>query len=493
MTNDQLHLTEEQIELFVLNAPEIAGEKNAIEQHLQECDGCAELFEEMKAYYTDVETHFKNDTALVVAHQSIEPSAESIGWRAKNEEWKKDSGPLGFRRVEIALPVRFARWVIHHPYVATGGFAGFLGMIAAMFMMFPKASENKITDFNPTNVEYKGEMLLFKNVRGELLDEQWVGKDFDFNQEPFKQKVSFYDFDNDGINEIFWGDNARALNNYSSMIFCKSIISKKILWSDSLRKKIEVTGQEIGGEGFGFRGVIVGDYDFDNKPEVYVACFSLSNFPSLLRKYDAQTGKLISEYLHTGHIASLGFINSGQEGRKELVIAGINNALKNSFVAVFDPRFIEGHSPWVKGYDTKNYFPPEGTEKMYIIIPKTIVGDALVPYALNEWNSCGIENYSDIEKFISITVYEPDVDNLRATFRIYFDLNFTPQRITTGDDYDKTEQLLFSQGKISRRGDSRYLNEEYIKTIQYWDGDKFVNSVTMNKRYVERMKKLLPM
>ncbi|MBM4166616.1 MAG: hypothetical protein FJ218_06840 [Ignavibacteria bacterium] len=122
------HLTEEQIELFVLNAPEIAAQQMFLETHLQECIGCSVRFEEMKSYYTDVETEMKQSNALVPTQKSIERqvSGEEEVYSKRREDWKKDTGPIAYRRIEIALPIRFVRWVVHHPYVAGGGFVGFM-------------------------------------------------------------------------------------------------------------------------------------------------------------------------------------------------------------------------------------------------------------------------------------------------------------------------------------------------------------------------------
>jgi len=58
--------------------------------------------------------------------------------------------------------------------------------------------------------------------------------------------------------------------------------------------------------------------------------------------------------------------------------------------------------------------------------------------------------------------------------------------IKVGDDdvHSEFHKKLEKEGKLTKKLDEKYY-EDLRKSILYWDGEKFVNYPTMNRRYLQ--------
>ncbi|MDI6804393.1 MAG: VCBS repeat-containing protein [Bacteroidota bacterium] len=343
-------------------------------------------------------------------------------------------------------------------------------------------------DKNPVAYAAEGEMLILKNKYGEVLDEIKLGgntikhyenikKDF-----PGNDLVSFIDLDTDELNEVVF---TRMFQDGSSIVYCKSLKMNKYLWEFELKQKLIFPrkGNDIQSDLFHAIQMAAGDFDKDGNPEIIVLTLHNGYFPCIVFKLDAKTGKELGNYLHIGNLYSFKICDIDNNGIPKILLTGISNAFDIAVFTILDPRFIYGHSPLTKDYVVEEYEP--AAEKAYIVIPRTVVGNY---YSLINKSNSGKEINIDQPKQtlrIVITDYvpphEPD-HTVEISFFFGFDLRI--KSIGTHDLYDLLYRKLFKEGKISQETNFEYF-ENFKKEILYWDGDKFVNYPTLNKRYVE--------
>jgi hypothetical protein len=175
------------------------------------------------------------------------------------------------------------------------------------------------------------------------------------------------------------------------------------------------------------------------------------------------------------------------DGITEVLLCGVNNALRQACLVVLDPRFISGHSPLAGDYEITGY--PPGLEKAYILIPKTIVGDAFLEESKNN-SALAIFMQPASQNFFllirEITVFDPPLKDKLVMLYGYFGFDLRIQ-IGTGDCYDLLAEKLFREKRISRMPDYAYF-EAYKKAMMYWDGEGWQNQPVMNKHYLKAVK-----
>jgi hypothetical protein len=483
-----MHLNEQKIELFFLNAPEVEVERAMIEAHIKQCPGCSGLYDDIVSYYKDVEADLAAQQNVGLILKQNFPTLSEQSLIKEFRQW------VANREVNMALPVRVARWIVRHPYLSSCATVSFFGSLIAAMLAFntPKISEPE--DKNPTHAEFVGEMMIIKNKYGNKLYEERIGiKSVKFYNDYLTQysraPIAFIDVDGDGINEVIWTEPVKirnvAISKDNSVVKCKSIKKDKILWTDSLNRRLEFPNQnDYYTNNFIVRDIGAGDYDKDGKPEVYILTSHAAMFPAMLLKLNGGDGKELGNYVHPGHLFNLKYADINNDGITEIFTYGISNAFKEACICVLDPRFISGHAPLTDRYKVTGY--TAGQEIAYILIPKTIIGKAVD--RLTEWNTGNINEIYENNRTFVMSVLDCDTKLGGAGYQITFDFDFNITAIRGGDYYGILGKKLFQEGKIDRMPDEKYL-EEYKKEIQYWDGDKFVNYPTMNKRYLEAVVK----
>lgn len=347
-------------------------------------------------------------------------------------------------------------------------------------------------DKNPVGFEFDGEMLFIKNKQGQTVDEIWVGetiarigKDDDLRR-PRRVFVTFADVDRDGMSEVIWVANYRP-----TTITCKKIGEKTLLWSKGMEKTLSFPrNADVQGKEFAPDALIAGDFDNNGTPEVIFNARLTPFFPGIVMKLDAATGQELAHYVHIGHLVDMLPWDLDGDGVTEILLCGINNALRSACIVVLDPRFMSGHSPLTSEYQVDGYDP--GTERAYIRIPRTVVGEAFSLRA--KYNHARRIFYEDSTTFI---VHFMDVsinadrqeDRLSASLWGYFKTDLTIASIGTGDDFDVLYEDLMTRGRIPRIDRGLYMSE-YQKSIRYWDGEIWHDKPVPNKRYVEAVKRL---
>jgi len=346
-------------------------------------------------------------------------------------------------------------------------------------------------DRNPTAADFVEETMLVKNKYGEILDEIWVGA-------PTVQYVKaldyppwwvFSDIDHDGLNEVIWLQNRVEQTGNTSMVFCKSVSKDTLLWRVPLKRMLQFPYKlDVKSDQFIPNNLAIGDFDADGKAEVFVQA-NHDFFPSVVMKLNATDGRELGHYIHVGHLSSMKFADLDGDGVTEVLLCGLNNAFRLACLLVLDPRFVAGHSPLAGDYEIAEYQP--GLERAYVLIPKTMVGEAFRYEAkFNNATRIVIENASQIFHLIVREEFprqNPSYSMDGVDLFYYFNFDLRTESIGTTDRYDLMAEKLFTEKRISRLPNYEYF-EEFKRKIMYWDGEKWQNRPVKNKRYLETVK-----
>ena len=102
------------------------------------------------------------------------------------------------------------------------------------------------------------------------------------------------------------------------------------------------------------------------------------SFPNQVAILDGQTGKVVSEYWHRGHLNFLGTVDLDGDGQPEILAAGVNDApeYKQATLLVLDPRKLSGATPHPKGGSYFRGIPPVPAKRT-VFFPRTAVSQTL--------------------------------------------------------------------------------------------------------------------
>lgn len=459
------HIDQEILELYVLRAAEVEAGRSDIEAHLHACAGCSALHQEIAEYYNQVgeiekEQRSARSQALTVRSLLVPTPPFS------------SADPLSERRK--TLPARFVLFVIRHPVVSSFGFVA--SFAAAVFALFSLATQK---DSNPVYARAKDDFLVVLNKEGQELWRKAIGPGFD--REALTKASPYYgpddyvypfDVNGDGRNEVLLassvvpsGDNSLRCFRHDGSVLWRYEVSREMVFGDNAKA-----------DRYYPRYMKVGDWDGDGEPEVYALATHSPYYPNVLIKLRARDGVLLGEYWHPGVLTSIRSADLDGDGFAELILGGANNGFNLASLVVLDSRFVSGHSPAPDGYIPQGV--KQGLEKYYLTFNRSDIA----PFASQKRNT--VQSYNRhpdgvwqlgigevfAEEFIPL-VYELN-DSMRCI------------RVAENDLFTQMHRKLKDEGKITGALNSAYY-ENLRRGVRYWDGGKFVNEPTMNKRYLD--------
>ncbi len=366
---------------------------------------------------------------------------------------------------------------------ATIGVGGVLAVLAVV-LWFTSGH----LDQEPELLDIRGQVLLVENKFGQVLREVPVGEEtmhiWEGDPEQMRTMAVLLDVNGDGKKELLYGMIGKE--DGVDELRCMTLDGDTILWRYVFQKSVRFPGNpEISDSRFHFFTFLAGDLEGDGRLEV-VAIANHIFFPSLVVKLDARTGKEMDFFLNTGQLASLVLLSpAGKYGLRTVVVGGTNNAFREAAVAVFDPRFIHGCSPSRGAYVPEGLGP--GLEMRYVLIPKTAVGNVNP----SPGRGSGVNQILLGEERNQFVVRVTDSAFLEGngTREIYpmFFLTFNSLTkvldVGTSTDYDGLADKLVRTGFLSRPPDNEYW-KSYRKTLRYWNGEGWEDTVSVNRLYV---------
>jgi len=492
------HVNEDQLETFLLQPETLSVEETGqIHTHVQACSLCREHLLKLEQMYKSVEEELKSaptqrdrDFAerLLDRGRMMLPERGLVRRAQESLSEALDNYAEVIEPYRRAAVQRFVRWARIHPvrFATASAFS-----LAALAMLTLTVRTPK--DTYPTLAAVKNAVLSVYDKEGRVLwtrsavgipdirsDDQWDRK------KRGQRILSVDDIDGDGTNEIILAGYMEDRDFSPDTIYC---------FEGNGRLRWQAGGGEM--ISFGKQGVtqhstaVVVDWielrkNTQKRKQFFVLARDYAFSPSKLFELDPKTGKELHAYYNRGHAEYLLRRDVNKDGNIDLVLGGVNDSFNSAFIAVFDPDSLSGHAPVVPSHlPTSTGF---GTEKYYILFPRTEVGDAISTSPYN--------NVSHIETRYSggLIAYIQDVvspgDSIHGFTLVYtLEADMKCSQVVAGDGARPTAEELFNSGRIKHRFTPDEINA-LKDSLLYWDGDKFVKKPTMNTRY--RAAKPLP-
>lgn len=331
-------------------------------------------------------------------------------------------------------------------------------------------------DLNPVEMEIRDRLVQVQNKSGEYL---W-SYEFSTNLNPNHyintsdkyQRKLFANFTEDSKNEFILGTSDIINPGFSGRLYFFS--SKgELIWKYKAGKIM--TYGEPYADHYRILSIYADDFLMNKEKQILINVGQWPNFPSNLTLLDKQ-GELLGEYWNSGRFFSFNFYDTNKDGIKEIFTGGINNEGKRAFLVILDPTNMWGSSPQEKEgeYYTQNV--PKGTQKYYIRFPISPFN-----YAKQGDTTQDIICY---DEYFIVVVGNYNMYNLQKSFnecKMYeyrFDYDFNLINFSTNDPF--TTQCFEQFGKDITKSEI-----EKLKKVEYWNGEEWVEQVSMNKIWIK--------
>jgi len=207
------------------------------------------------------------------------------------------------------------------------------------------------------------------------------------------------------------------------------------------------------------------DLNNDGSVKIYIITAHQPHSPGELVVLNCQ-GRPEGEFVNWGYFQDIAYIDLDADGKKEILIAGNNDEYRTGFLAVFDPSDVRGSSPQTESTACEDC--GAGSEKYYLIFPRTDVDQILAPAK---------------ESMECINVQPNGRIQLRtSTSNIFFilDSQLRVVDVQGSDSFWLQHRELKAAGKVtSELNDAFY--DDLKKGVLYWDGTQWTSTTTMNR------------
>jgi len=314
----------------------------------------------------------------------------------------------------------------------------------------------------------------FDTGLSDLLEESWYRRHFQNKKSPPEGNspdfpwLVFRDINWDGIIEIFFVPNSEQIVG-GGRLYCLDTNGEP-RWLYNAGKEIGY-GDRIFPKDFYIRGFDLFDLNQDGRTEILVISYAVGEYPTQIAILDSD-GKLLSEYWNAGQISNYSVEDIDQDGRSEILLGGQNNEYQKGAFCILDPAAIRGGSPQSDPkYISKDMGP--GTEQYYVLLPAS---------ELDEFFNPGIS----VGFFYILEGNRISIQLIPSCLLFYFTKRMELIEPRLGHYFERQYKDNLRQGKIQVPYNEKRIQEELRRGIRYWDGDKWVNTPTMNKFWLNR-------
>jgi len=269
------------------------------------------------------------------------------------------------------------------------------------------------------------------------------------------------DINNDGLNEVLF--SIKTTTGFGEgRIICFDKKGSE-LWRFDTGGELKY-GSEIFSPDYRIHGFDIIDLDNDMKREIIIISDHNDDFPTQLTVLSPR-GELIGEYWNSGRISDFECEDLDGDGRKEIILAAMNNEYKKAVLIVFDSRRIQGSSPQTGAFKCESLL--EGTEKYYILLPRTDAD----------------RYYDELEAAIKISILKNKrLSILTLCSFIYFEFSYELEllNIRLTNRFDLLHKKAVREGKIKDFTNENKYKDSLIQGILYYDGQNWVSTPTMS-------------
>lgn len=244
----------------------------------------------------------------------------------------------------------------------------------------------------------------------------------------------------------------------------------RLLWTYDPGRAIRF-GPQIYSEDFP-GAIATFDLNDDGRHEILVVAHSLGYFPTVVSLLDAE-GRLLGEYWNSGQIADVNAVDLDGDGRKEILLAGVNNEYRSGFLAVLDTTDMGGASPQQNPYYTSPELGP-GKEMFYIRFPQSAIDKSYPQAAIAK------------RLIVNPAAETLIIELLPST--IHYVLNFGMDRVlvrmTHGFERIYADHLF--HGRITEPFDRDRILSELTEGVLWWDGEDWSPQPTMTSYHRDK-------
>ncbi|MFI5251177.1 MAG: hypothetical protein ACHQQQ_01990 [Bacteroidota bacterium] len=450
------HIDEHTLELFILRAEAVEGQRAEIEAHLAACRGCKDLADEIAAFHTELKDE------LTKPRIPVTRAERAIARRNENLAPFHDLYGVPMPYLPQTRVQKFTRFVFRHPITSGAGVLGLAAGLALLINVATKLDRNPAYVFmNPAN----GMFEVMNHENGPL----WQRPLPQFADDKRLEDVmgnrcyAVTDREGNGVNEILTtlmlGGEPPVPQKGVNIFDGAGNLIKNIPFQEypsfrGTRYNIpnEITGQAL----------IVDTVQNNKLNEIYISVSS-GRSPNVLLRMD-KNGNVLGEYWHFGNFQAMYSCDINNDGNNEIILCGLNDVddeKKPSMpvIAVVNPKKLVGEqeSSCSRGFGDS----ASTAEIMYIRLPQSeltpIFKQNTVVQYMRQSDSiiqftCGVEN-----------------DNVHYDFEYTFTPDLRPLKVKSTSWTTTMYNKLFKEGKIPHLIDQAYL-DNLKNSIRYWDG-----------------------
>lgn len=271
--------------------------------------------------------------------------------------------------------------------------------------------------------------------------------------------ITIKDVNKDGNNEVLF--STQTQDEIGEGLLCFFDCSGNMLWSFQGGRQLTY-GEKVYSD-YRIKGMEVCDPDNDGNFRIIVISIHRPMFPTQLVVLDLQ-GNIVGEYWNSGQFSDLLFKDLNGDGRKEIIVGGINNEYDKGCVVVFDPGDVRGGSPQKKPYYKCNELKP-GSEKYYILFPRTDVEEGKQAVG-NCWRL--------------IPLKSGHISVILKYNNIFFEFNndFELQDIQISHSFELLHHKAVKAGEITSTLDDQYI-QDLESRLLYYNGKDWTSEPSM--------------
>jgi hypothetical protein len=333
-------------------------------------------------------------------------------------------------------------------------------------------------DNNPAILINKGYWLSIQNKNGKELWKKRMGfsVDIEYKNQIVAVSQKIIDIDGDGSNEVLLTTDDQTQYNppkQPGRVACFSSEGNQV-WEYYFRDT--VLSVEMKHSSYYISHII--DTVTINETKAIV-CFAANVlYPSAVYFLDLKTGKRIGTTMwHTGHLHSGKIRDFNKDGKKELIMFGLNNSYKRVIAFSVDIDNIDGQLP----SDGVRKFVELGNTMInaYVILPNT----DYTLYLTSQYNRTltGQLNVNEAGSGVFNYLMEGEAPNFKGIL-IKLDENLNVTKIDPSLEFEVARDSLVIKGVLEPPFTH---TKEYQKIlydqIRYWDGEKFVTKEEYEK------------
>ncbi len=478
------HIDTSVLESAIL-APDALGKESLarIRSHLAVCAFCREQFESLSRMYQGVEDELKSPPTERDRQAAGRILPRGLVKRTPEERIIEAYADV-VEPYKRSTARRFFRSITLHPYQSSGAL---LVAGAALALLYTILTPTK--DKNPTYAEIKNYVLYAYNRESEVIWKKgvpgmpdWTSRNMPDHERGTPMRfLSVEDVDGGHVNEVLLVGSAPSGEFTYDTLYCFER-------DGSLRWKAGIGPMVSPGQTKTAHHARPRIADFlvmrkspGFRPQIFVLANEVVYSPTKVFEVSASDGTILQSYFNRGGCSNFIHKDVDLDGNEELLLGGVNDGFNRACLAILDPGSMRGYSPV-----PPNEMPPGGSgggEMYYILFPRWGLGQ-----------NGGLQIYNHVGQLvdpqgggidIAVTEYLLDPGNLQEVEgSLYFSLGprLSVDRIMADDTVIRIGKLLHKQGKLA----AAVTNASFSSlkdSLLFWDGDRFVNTPTMNRNY----------